>query len=292
MNLLMVCTPINRESAFESELRYPLLAALLFRRTYQNANVFIGTTPDAKVPEYCRPFFKVLRFDFAANPLAMSRQMFYSSFCLSEHFTADTVMAGTDVLYGNKPFPELAAHKMLLSYRYHPSQPYCADLVVVRKDAGKFAATFFDRMVKMIAFLPKKVRFFWADQIAMAIEVGKIMDDEFDGAMHRGPRYPDILLAPSDTYLYTPNDIFASIRNEGPSFSKYRNDVQNTDQLMRLMYSKYAIHFKGSRKPWFFALAYMAWRKGWIDPYAFGMDLHPRALFNGAFVEADEKVAA
>ena len=162
---------------------------------------------------------------------------------------------------------------------------------MVKKDAGAFAAKFFLDMVKLISFLPKKTRIFWADQIAIVIEVGKLALNEFDGDTHRGPRYPDILLAPGDTYLFTPNDFFTSIKRDDMTFTNVKKDVLNTDQLLRLMYSKYAIHFKGNRKNWFFALAYMAWRRAWINPFKYGLDMSVEQLFEGAFEEQERSAA-
>lgn len=291
MNLVMCCTPIDREASFERDLRFPLLASLFFRRAYPEAKVYVGTTLDAKVPEHFKQFFTVARFDFAANPFAISRQLFYASFCRGSHFTDDTVFAGMDVLWGNKPFPELEDHKMMVSYRFHPSQPYCSDLIVVRKDHGDFAATFFDNIVKMMVFLPKGVLSFWADQIAMSIGIGKLGENDFDGQIHRAPRYRDILLVPGDDYLYTPNDIFSSVRTSFVTAIRTGKDVTTTEQMLKLMYSKHGIHFKGARKPWFFLLALLVYEKGWINPYAHGDHIPLKQLFDEAFVK-DEKEAA
>lgn len=290
MNLVTCCNPLKGPEDFKQQLRFPLLAALFFRRTYPEAKVYVGTTPDADIPAIYKRYFNVVRFDFMANPFALSRQMFYASFCRGEHFTDDTVFAGSDVIFGNKPFPELPEHKAMMTYRYHPAQPYCSDLVLVRKDHADFGAEFFDSLVKMIAFLPRKVRIFWADQIAMAIGVGKLQEDQFDGKMHQAPRYKEILLAPGDDFLYTPNDIFPSEKHR--CTHRPLNDVQNTNQLLRLMYKKYAIHFKGGRKDWLFALAYMAYKRGWIDPHQHGSVMHDRELFKGAFIDQDDQAAA
>ena len=284
MNIVICCTPLGREHKFDSELRFPLLQSLFFKRAYPDGNVFLATTPDAKIPDSYKYFFNVCRFDFGANPFALSRQMFYGMFCRDKYFTEDTIFAGSDVLWGNKPLPELPPHKMMMSYRYHPSQPYCSDMVLVKKGHGEFAGEFFDKIVKMIAFLPRKTRIFWADQIAYAIEVGKLQDVHFDGEQHVSPRYDDLLLCPGDEFLYTPNDLFGSVKARHTH--RCLNDVQNTDQLLRLMYKKYAIHFKGpQRKDWFFSLAFMAFKRGWIDPYKFGLDIQPKDLFKGGFVE-------
>lgn len=283
MNLVMCCTDINHQHDYEDQLRFALFSALFFKRTYPDGQVYIATTPKAVVPAYYKQFFRVVRFDFEKELFALSRMMLYQQFIASELMTDDTAFVGSDVVFGKHPFPALEANKMTLSYRYHPSQPYCADLIVARKGEEKFATEFFDTLIKMIAYLPRKIRMFWADQIALAIEVGKLMPDDFDGKMHRSPRYPDILLAPGDDYLYTPNDIFTSLRRADTSFKTTIKDVKDTNQLQRLLFTKHAIHFKGPRKPWMITLAYLAWQKKWIDPYQFGAGPDPEQLFKGVF---------
>ena len=291
MNLLMCCTPINRDATYESELRFPILASLFYRRLNPQGRVFVATTMDAKIPDWTAEYFDVIRYDFRAAPFSIMRQKFYQTFVESELFTDDTILAGCDVLFTGRPMPKLPKHKMLMSYRYNPAMPYCGDLFIARHEHKAYASQFFGELFETMRWMPQKIWDGGGDQLAQVIAAGKLPEWAFDGGSHYAPLDKSILLVPGDDWLYTPNDFFPSQKAKFTGESL--GDVAGPDALLRLMDAKISVHFKGQRKAQFFLLAYLAHKNGLIDSAAITEKLGEQFLFREVFnVEQIKKEAA
>ena len=258
LNLLMCCTPIGRDN-YISELRYVYLAGEFFRKIYPEAEIYIGTTPKAEIPKFLKNKFKFIAFPFEKYPFAIARQLFYMEFCKSNNFTADTILAGCDVIFPNKIDFSYQDNPITMTYRYHPTQPYCSDFVLINKNFKNECADFFSKILFYMQWMPKEIRSGAADQLAIARTIGYMRDDDFDGSHKIATNFENIKLVPADYYLYTPNDLFPSKKiNFNGSIIK---DTLTVEHYEKLLYTKVGIHFKGSRKNNFILLGYLAFLK-------------------------------
>lgn len=287
MNLLMCCTPIGKEDSFRDELRYIVVAAIFFKKLYPKSTIYLGTTPDAVIPDYLYKTVTVVRFPFAKLPFALARQNFYRDFINSNQFVDDTLITGCDVLFNN--LFDLANHdfKIAITYRYHRSMPYCSDLLLVRKNEKRFANDFFTEVISTMEWMPPIILDGWADQLSIALEVGLLHDSMCNGKINISPKYKHILLLPSDDYLFTPNDVFSSIKK--PNAGQKQYDTKNFSALIELHKTKNAIHFKGKhRKKLFFIYAYLCNKKGLVDFTEFEKIISKRNLFLEYFEHFDK----
>ena len=257
MNLLMCCTPINKENIYNKELRFPYLAGEFFRNIYPQAEIYIGTTQNAVVPEILKNKFKFITFPFEKYPFALARQLFYKEFCESEYFTEDTILAGCDVIFPNKIDFSYQNNPITMTYRYHPTMPYCSDFVLLNKKFKKECIEFFNKIVFYMQWMPKEIQSSWADQLAIARTIGYMRDSDFDGSHRNSINIENIKLVPGDDYLYTPNDVFPSKKiNFTASVIK---DVVNLKDYKQILETKVGIHFKGARKKGFILICYLAY---------------------------------
>ena len=262
INLLMCCTPIGRDN-YISELRYVYLAGEFFRKIYPEAEIYIGTTPNAEIPAFLKNKFIFITFPFEKYPFAIARQLFYKKFCESKYFTVDTILAGCDVIFPKKIDFSYEDNTITMTYRYHPTLPYCSDFVLINKNFKKECSDFFNKILFYMRWMPKEIQNGWADQLAIARTIGYFGDDDFDGMHRHSPIIKNIKLVPGDDYLYTPNDIFPSKK-----INFIRSKIMDTltvDDYEKLLYSKVGIHFKGSRKRDFILTCYLAYLKKLID---------------------------
>jgi len=258
----MCCTPIGKEDTYHLELRYAILAALFFKRSYPNSKIFVLTTPDADIPESYSSLFETIIFDFRKHPFAIARQLAYKYFLESNYFVKETIFTGCDVIFC-KPVDTIEAEASLaMTYRYHLSQPYCSDLFYVplaKKDAG---ISFLNRVAERMFWMPAETQGGWADQICLAIEIGHMEDHFFNGKKQNSPRMSDFKLFPGDEYLFTPNDFFSSIKSDHAG--SQIKDCTNSRDMLNLLHSKYVIHFKGARKDLMFIFAKLCEMTGHI----------------------------
>ena len=263
MNLLMCCTPINKENIYNKELRFPYLAGEFFWKIYPQADIYIGTTPDAVIPEYLKNKFKFIAFPFEKYPFAIARQLFYKRFCESDYFTEDTILAGCDVIFPRKIDFSYEENPITMTYRYHPTMPYCSDFVLLNQKFKEECVDFFSKIIFYMKWMPKEIQSGWADQLAIARTIGYLKDDDFDGANKFSKNIENIKLVPGDDYLYTPNDVFPSTKiNFTGSIIKNTSTVEDYEKLL---FNKVGIHFKGNRKKDFILISYLAYLKKIID---------------------------
>jgi hypothetical protein len=278
MNLLMCCTPIGKEYSFSEELRYVLIAAVYFKNLYPQSIIFLGTTPDAEIPNYLYKFITVIRYPFANLPFALARQNFYKNFVNSNQFVDDTLITGCDVLFNKCIDLSTYDYKIAMTYRYHRTMPYCSDLVLVKKDEKIFANEFFADIISTMEWMPPVILDGWADQLSIGLEVGFLKDCQYDGNINTSPKNNQILLLPSDDYLFTPNDVFSSIKK--PDAGKKQYDIKDFNALIGLYENKYAVHFKGKhRKKLFFIFAYLCAKNGLVDFNEFKKTIDNKILF-------------
>lgn len=284
----MCCTPINREKLYQKELRYVYFAAEFFKSIYPNSKIFIGTTKNAEIPIYLKEKFNFLNFPFEKYPFALARQIFYKEFCKSEYFTETTILAGSDVIFSNEIKFTYHKNPVAMTYRYHPTMPYCSDFVLINKDFKFECIEFFNNIINYIKWMPKEIQSSWADQLAIARTIGYLKDEEFDGKEHLSPNFSKIKLVPGDDYLYTPNDAFPSkkVFFNGSNV----NDVSTLLDYENLLKNKIGIHFKGNRKKYFILLCYVAHLKKikkfndfseymqYQDLFSEGIDIYSRSL--------------
>ena len=83
---------------------------------------------------------------------------------------------------------------------------------------------------------------------------------------------------PSDDYLFTPNDVFSSIKK--PDSGKKQYDIKDFNALIGLYENKYAVHFKGKhRKKLFYIFAYLCEKNGLVDFNEFKKNIDNKILF-------------
>jgi hypothetical protein len=254
MNLLMCCTPLGREDKYLQELRYVVIASIFFKRLYPDGKVYVGTTPNANIPKYLSNFFEAVEFPFDKAPFAIARQVFYRDFINSSLLTTDTLITGCDVLFTKKIELDIP-HQMAMTYRYHRTQPYCSDFLLVKKEFKELAGEFCNEVIKTMTWFPKEIQQSWADQLSIAIEMGFLKKEQFNGEIQKSPKQSDILLLPGNKYLYTPNDFFSSVAED--KIEQIQNDTPDFKLLLNHSNNKTAIHFKGNRKYLFFIFAYL-----------------------------------
>jgi hypothetical protein len=254
MNLLMCCTPIGREDRYLEELRYVTIASIFFREVYPEGKVFIGTTPNAVIPTYLEKFFEPRFFPFDKIPFALARQLFYKEFINSKDLNDDTLITGCDVLILKKMEID-PIFQMAMTYRYHRTMPYCSDLLYVKNIYKNIASEFCQEVAETMRWHPKEIQNGWADQLSIAIQLGFLKKDDFNGELQKSPNNNNIGLYPGDLYLYTPNDYFSS--NYSKDTNSTVNDTPDTKSLLNHFHTKNNIHFKGGRKSLFFIFAYL-----------------------------------
>jgi hypothetical protein len=273
----MCCTPLGREDRYLSELRFAFFAALFFKKVYPYGRVFVATTLDANVPDMFSDHFETIRYNFSADSFATERQLFYRDFCQSDKFTSDTVFTGCDVLVLNSFPKDTDGHHIHMTYRNHPSQPYCSDLVLVETGVRNQAISFLEEVVNTMKWLPKENRP-WTDQIALCLTIGKLSNQDYDGESHHGTRFRDVALHPADRWLYTPNDYFSSQLSHNPGSMVIADEMKlDFDKLRR---DKITIHFKGNRKSQFFNIARQAFESGYINLQVDSLPMPREHLFN------------
>jgi len=286
MNLLMCCTPIGREEKYLEELRFVVIAAIFFKKIYPEGRIFVGTTLEAKVPDYLFNLITFVRFPFEKAPMAFARQIFYKDFINSQHLTDDTLITGCDVIFCKEVGGLTNLCEMALTYRYHRTMPYCSDFILVKKDYKELASRFQENVIATMNWMPKEIQHGWADQLSMAIEIGFLNDSEYNGEIQNSPKIKNTLLLPGDEYLYTPNDFFSSEKNE--LYGVMRNDILDLDSLFSLASIKTGIHFKGNRKHLFFIFAYLCKRNNFIDFEQYKLKMTDKFLFKEFFTQVSE----
>ena len=248
MNLIMTCTPIGRsDDQFKIDQHYASCAGEAFLRLHPEGKVFLGTTKSNEIKnKNINSKFFILNFDFEKNPLALSRQIFYREFIRSSLFSDDTAFVGLDVLF-TKTMPEFPqSTKLAITYRNHPTQPYCSDLIIFKSSHKDYAAKFQSEIIEKIQWMPKEIQTGAADQLALALQIGILKRNEYDGKIKNSPRDNSILLLPSDDFLFTPNDYFSS--NHNHSIGLQLNNTKNSCDIFEFVKSKWSIHLKGNRK--------------------------------------------
>jgi hypothetical protein len=248
MNLIMTCTPIGRSAEqFRIDQHYASCAGNAFLKLYPNGKVFLGTTNASEINnQNINTKFFILSFDFEKYPFALSRQIFYREFCRSSFFSEDTAFVGLDVLF-TKKIPELPrTAKLAITYRNHPSQPYCSDLLIFRLSHKEYAVKFQSEIIEKIQWMPREIQAGAADQLALALQIGILNKNEYNGSIKKSPRDKNILLLPSDDFLFTPNDYFSS--NHKHLVGSQLKNTESRDDILNLIRSKWSIHLKGNRK--------------------------------------------
>lgn len=287
--LVMCCTPINRTD-YLAELRFAVLASEFFRLIYPQSRVFIGTTPDADIPEEYEQYFGVLRFPFAVAPFAVARQIFYREALKTLPSDAPIIFSGVDVLFNNCLERLVEEQDLVYSYRYHPAMPYCSDFFYVSSKGRKRGIEFQNDLLEIMSWQPKSIQDGWAEQISIAALIGHLDKIDFDGGYKVSPRCPEILLVPGDKYLYTPNDAFSS------KFAEFTGgivmDTEIKSDWERLFDSKISVHFKGNRKRQFFYFAALAYCNGRINPYRIKFSYPIEKLFDGFLAQRSKNAMA
>ena len=281
MNLLMCCTPIGREDRYLEELRFVLLGAIYFKKIYPDSQIFVGTTPNAVIPKSFENLINFIRFPFEKLPFALSRMKFYEEFIKSEYFIEDTYITGCDVLFCKKPNLPNFSCQLAMTYRYHRCMPYCSDLIMIKKEYQGSAQKFINNVFTTMNWMPQKIQDGYADQLSLAIEVGFLNDDQFNGETHYFPKNDNMLLLPGNDYLFTPNDFFSSIKSD--SAGRLINDTPDLESLFELASTKYVIHFKGNRKNLFFIFSYLCKKNKFIDINCEEYDITDKFLFREYF---------
>jgi hypothetical protein len=190
------------------------------------------------------------------------RVKFWNYFVNSKNFDDDTVLTGHDVVFCKKiPLPADAA--IVTNYRYHPSQPYCSDLIVLKKRHQTDAQLFFSELLEAHRWMPGAILDGAADQLALMTVMGMPEKKMFNGNCLATPRKPWVRALPVDPFFYTPGDIFPSDyeRFTGSPLPTQASDLN----LFSLWDSKYSLHFKGNRKESMIKFGHWAWRNSFID---------------------------
>lgn len=254
MKLIMCCQQIEGRD-FLDDLKFSYVAALFWKHTYPGCEAWVATNNAKDIPKAYRDVVKVMQFEYKGELGALARAWFMAAYAHSEAFDQDTVFTGHDVLV-LQPFPVTDA-KITISYRYHPTQPYCSDLMIIKKDQQDYARKTLVELHECMRWMPHGGTGFAADQLAWALTFGMPEQQIFNGEIITTPRRLDVTALPVDEYLFTPNDAFPSV---------YKNF---TGQLLPPvsfldMARKTALHFKGNRKNQQFEFAAWAQNQGII----------------------------
>jgi hypothetical protein len=242
-----MCCQMLEGRDYHDDLRYSEIAAKFWKRVYPKGEVYLATNEKADVPEDYRKNIKVMRFPFEQLPAAAARAQFLAAYAGSSLFDQDTVFTGHDVLV-QKPFPEVKG-KVVTNYRYHPSQPYCSDLLMIKVKHKEYAAKLLDEFFKRHVWMPPSIQDGAADQLSWALTLGIPENEAFNGLSFRTPRRPDVVAIPAHEYLYTANDAFP------PKASEFTGKASAEPESFAQLAQKTALHFKGKRKPDFFRYA-------------------------------------
>jgi hypothetical protein len=282
MNLLMCCTPLGKENRYREELRFVLLASLFFKSIYPQSKIFVGTTKDADIPKSLSNIIEFIRFPFEKLPFAMARIKFYEEFTKSKLFIDDTFFVGSDVLFLKKPDRHISDQSHLaMTYRYHLTMPYCSDLIFVKKQYQQKSTDFFSNVYKKMEWMPAQIQDGYADQLSIAIEMGFLNVNKFDGKTHNSPNNSKYTLLPGNDFLYTPNDFFSSIKSD--TAGQIINDVPDIESLEALANTKHVIHFKGDRKKLFIIFSYLCKKNNIIKFNSNDYDYDESFLFKEFF---------
>lgn len=253
MRLIMCCQVIP-DRDFLKDLRFSIIASIFWRRVYPSGSAFVATNGAQLVPAEVAKYIGVIGYDFEKLPGALSRTNFMLDYVRSNHFTEPTVFSGHDVIF-LKALPEFSEN-IITNYRYHPSQPYCSDLLIVKEKDS--ASAFLTELFETQRWMPRPIRDGAADQLAYALTLGMPEKQQFTGAPLHCPRRSEILAIPAEQYLFTPNDFF-------PSKSELFGAMTESPDYDTLLREKTALHFKGNRKQEFFEFAKWAAKLGYIN---------------------------
>jgi hypothetical protein len=246
MRLVMCCQVLPGRD-YVDDLRYSAIAAEFWMRTYPEGEVYLATNATADMPEHYPKSIKTMRFPFERLPSAAARANFLAAYAASPLFDRDTVFTGHDVLV-QRPFPPVDA-KVVTNYRYHPSQPYCSDLLIIKVEHKDYATKLLDEIFMRHRWMPKPILDGAADQLSWALTFGVPENDAFNGMPFYTPRRPDVLALPVNDYLYTANDAFPA------EFARFTGAAPDHPEHFAYLAQKTALHFKGNRKPDFFRYA-------------------------------------
>jgi hypothetical protein len=253
MKLIMCCQLIEGRD-FQEDIKFSVVAAAFWKRIYPEGEAFVATNATDKIPYRYRQNLKIIDFRFDNFPPAFGRTVFMNSYVSSSLFDQDTVFAGHDVLFLN-PLPAFDA-KVITNYRYHPTQPYCSDLLICRdKEYSKYLL---QELCDAHGGMPRPILDGPADQLAYALTLGMPEKNQFNGKPFYAPRRSDVWVVPADKYLFTPNDFFP------PCYQDYGKLTPNLTQE-EMMEAKIAVHFKGNRKDDFFKFGQWAYGKGYVN---------------------------
>ena len=236
---------------FQDDLRYSIIASAFWRRLYPNYEVFLATNRDSPIPSSYEKQIRVIRFPFEKFPSALSRQRFMRDFANSDMFDSDTIFTGHDVVFTQR-LPSFEG-KAVTNYRYHPSQPYCSDFVILKYSEKQYCSSLMSEIVATFEWMPREILTGAGDQLSWALTLGKPEDAAFNGAPFFAPRRPDVFIVPAEKYLFTPNDFFPSRYESFGSVDKAPFDYDLA------FVEKFAIHFKGNRKQEMFKFAKWAY---------------------------------
>jgi hypothetical protein len=279
VNLVIYPSAKDVEDGELIDFRFPLFASLFFKRIYPTGKIFLCTSMEADIPDVYRGLLEVIRFEFRKIPYCVSLQFFFKDFCSSDKLSSDTLFTSPDVVLLN-PIPHLdAGCGLSMTYRNHPTRPYSSDLFLVQRRAKERALTFLEDVIQTMAWLPGETAA-WPDHVALAITIGKLADEHFDGQDHFGTRIRDFLLHPIDNWLYTPNDLFSALSSH--PVGSTLNDVNTVEDMYQLITKKISFRFKGPRKHMLIKLAYKAFEEGYFDPYDAPISIPPDELFREA----------
>lgn len=241
---------------YRSDLRFSVIAAAFWRRVHPNSQVCLATNHDAVLPMGYNDDIDILRFEFGKFPPAFGRMLFMASYARLDLFNVDTVFTGHDVVF-TQPLPKFDA-AAITNYRYHPSQPYCSDLMIFKVKHKGYCDDLMTEMVNAHQWMPKQIIDGPGDQLSWALTLGMPEREAFNNNPFKAPRRPKVLALPAETYLFTPNDYFPSDERNFGVFDARPFDYEAA------MRTKVALHFKGKRKAEMFKFAKWAHDQGLI----------------------------
>jgi hypothetical protein len=257
MKAIFITNPLPGRD-FDSELRFPLIAASFFKKAYPESECVLASS--GKIPKYFSEVFTTINFPFNEGPLALMRSIFWREYVRSSLFNDTTFFIGHDVIVLDR-FPSFSEFAVMTNYRYHPSQPFCSDFIAVNPSKKRAVQKIFDEALTVHRWMPKNILDGAADQLSWANILGMPETDLFDGHPIVPPRKGDVVALPVDPFFFTPNDAFPVKACEFTG--RTRGDYVLTEELMReYMSSKHSLHFKGPRKQDMIKFARWAWKNG------------------------------
>jgi hypothetical protein len=257
MKAIFITNPLPGRD-FDSELRFPLIAASFFKKAYPGSECVLASS--GKIPKYFSEVFTTINFPFNEGPLALMRSIFWREYVRSSLFNDTTFFIGHDVIVLDR-FPSFSEFAVMTNYRYHPSQPFCSDFIAVNPSKKRAVQKIFDEALTVHRWMPKNILDGAADQLSWANILGVPETDLFDGHPIVPPRKGDVVALPVDPFFFTPNDAFPVKACEFTG--RTRGDYVLTEELMReYMSSKHSLHFKGPRKQDMIKFARWAWKNG------------------------------